>query len=377
MEPTYPDACRRQEAPPLACGGERDPERTVAQSPLHDLHSELGARFTDFGGWTMPVQYDGVIAEHNTVRSSVGVFDVSHLGRFLVEGPDATELVRRQLCNDIDKVGPGRAQYSMALNDRGGVVDDVIVWRLDGDRYWVMPNGTNFDDILGRFVADAGADTEVSALRDETALLAVQGPDSPRVVEAVLGAMPGRFRVTVGKYRGAWCISAGTGYTGERGAEIAVPAERGGELMKDLAAAGAVPCGLGARDTLRLEMGYPLWSQDLDEDTTPLEAGLGWVIAWDHDFVGRDALDAQRQHGIERSMVALATEGRTIPRHGYAVRAGHSSGLVTSGNFSPTLGHGVALAYLSPPIDATAEVEIEIRGEWVPATVEKLPFIPQ
>jgi len=349
----------------------------VAQSPLHDVHTEYGARFTDFGGWTMPVQYEGVITEHTTVRTDVGVFDVSHLGRFLVDGTGAAELVRRQLCNDIAKIGAGRAQYSMALNDRGGVVDDVIVWRLGEDRYWVMPNGTNFDGILGRFLADADAGTEVRPLRDKTALVAVQGPESTKVVETVFGSMPGRFRVTAGEYGGSWCIAAGTGYTGERGAEIAVPADLGATLMRDLTAAGAVPCGLGARDTLRLEMGYPLWGQDLDEDTTPLEAGLGWVVAWDHDFVGRDALDAQRQQGIERSMIALATAGRTIPRHGYAVRSGDSSGSITSGNFSPTLGHGIALAYLSPPVEGTPDVEIEIRGEWVPATIETLPFIPQ
>jgi aminomethyltransferase len=325
----------------------------------------------------MPVQYEGVIAEHTAVRTGVGVFDVSHLGRFLVHGSGATDLVRRQLCNDVDKIGPGRAQYSMALNDAGGVVDDVIVWRLDDDRYWVMPNGTNFDDILERFAAEATAATEVRALRDETALLAVQGPGSPRVIEEVLGTMPGRFRVAVGEYGDSWCIAAGTGYTGERGAEIALPAAAGGDLMHALLAAGAVPCGLGARDTLRLEMGYPLWGRDLDEDTTPLEAGLGWVIAWDHDFVGREALIEQREQGIDRAMVALATSGRAIPRHGYAVRSGDSIGEVTSGNFSPTLGHGIALAYLSPPLVASAEAEVEIRGEWVPATVETLPFIPQ
>ena len=349
----------------------------MARSPLHDLHAEFGARFTDFGGWTMPVQYEGVIAEHNAVRSGVGVFDVSHLGRFLVDGIGATDLVRRQLCNDIAKIGPGRAQYSMALNDRGGVVDDVIVWRLGEDRYWVMPNGTNFDDILGRFSVDANAGTEVRTVRHETALLAVQGPGSPGVVEAVVGSMPGRFRAVTGEYQASWCIAAGTGYTGERGAEIAVPAEHGVDLMRDLIEAGAVPCGLGARDTLRLEMGYPLWGQDLDEDTTPLEAGLGWVVAWDHEFLGRDALNVQRERGVDRSMVALATVERSIPRRGYAVRSGDSTGSVTSGNFSPILGHGVALAYLSPPIEGTPAVEIEIRGEWAPATVEALPFIPQ
>ena len=321
------------------------------------------------------MQYEGVIAEHLTVRDAAGVFDVSHLGRFLVEGPEATDLVRRQLCNDVIKVDPGRAQYSMALNERGGVVDDVIVWRLANNRYWVMPNGTNFDDILERFIDDAPPGTDVQPLRDQTALLAVQGPSASSVVEAVLGVMPGRFRLVEGEYRDAAFIAAGTGYTGERGAEVAVPAEHGSELMQDLIHAGAVPCGLGARDTLRLEMGFPLWGQDLDEDTTPLEAGLGWVVAWDHDFIGRDALAGQRDAGIRRSLIALSTIGRVIPRHGYAVRSGDSTGAVTSGNFSPTLGHGIALAYVSPPIDSDAPVEIEIRGAWQPAQIEDLPFI--
>lgn len=327
----------------------------------------------------MPVRYSGVIAEHQAVRKGVGVFDVSHLGRFLVEGPGAEELVRYELCNDIAKVGPGRAQYSMALNDRGGVVDDVIVWRIGDARFWVMPNGTNFDDILDRFSADRGPETTVRALRDATALVAVQGPESPGVVEEVIGAMPGRFRVVEGRYRADWCIGAGTGYTGERGAEIAVPAENGPDLMRDLIRAGAVPCALGARDTLRLEMGYPLWGQDLDEETTPLEADLGWVVAWDHDFVGRSALLAQDDAGTRRSLVALTTEGRAVPRRGYPVRVGESTGTVTSGNFSPTLGHSIALAYVSPPIDPTSDAaaEVEIRGMWHAARTTSLPFIPR
>ena len=349
----------------------------MAVSPLHDFHAELGARFTDFGGWTMPVQYEGVISEHRTVRESAGVFDVSHLGRFLVEGRDATELVRSQLCNDIGKVDPGRAQYSMALNERGGVVDDVIVWRLGEGRYWVMPNGTNFDDILGRFTDSASSETVVRPLRDETSLLAVQGPTAASVVESVLEIMPVRFRIVEGRYSEDWSITAGTGYTGERGAEIAVPADHGSRLMKELIRAGAVPCGLGARDTLRLEMGYPLWGQDLDENTTPLEAGLGWVVAWDHNFVGREALVEQRDMGLSKSQIAISTIGRTIPRPGYAVRCGASAGVVTSGNFSPTLGHGVALAYVSPPIHGDEPVEVEVRGTWQPAQIEELPFIPR
>lgn len=349
----------------------------MAESPLHDLHTELGARFTDFGGWTMPVQYEGIISEHHAVRDGAGVFDVSHLGRFLVEGPGATELVRAQLCNDILKIDPGRAQYSMALNEWGGVVDDVIVWRLGDNRYWVMPNGTNFDGILGRFIDDAPPESVVRPLRDETALLAVQGPSAASVVESVLGTMPGRFRINEGPYREDWSIVAGTGYTGERGAEVAVPSDRGTQLMRDVILAGAIPCGLGARDTLRLEMGYPLWGQDLDEQTTPLEAGLAWVVAWDHDFIGREALVEQRDTGPNRSQIAISTIGRTIPRQGYAVRCGESAGIVTSGNFSPTLGHGIALAYLSPPIERDAPVEVEIRGTWQPAQIEKLPFIPR
>ncbi|MEN8234002.1 MAG: glycine cleavage system aminomethyltransferase GcvT [Actinomycetota bacterium] len=347
----------------------------MPQSHLHDLHAELGARFTDFGGWKMPVQYEGVIAEHQAVRESVGVFDVSHLGRFCVEGPDAAELIRGQLCNDISKIGPGRAQYSMALNDEGGIVDDVIVWRLSDERYWVMPNGTNFDDILERFIAAAADGVTVRAVREETVLLAVQGPEAAGIVTEVLGSMPGRFRVEEGEYLGSSYAAAGTGYTGERGAEIAVAPEQGANLLQDLIRAGAVPCGLGARDTLRLEMGYPLWGQDLDEETTPLEAGLGWVVAWDHEFVGKNPLVEQRDGGLPRTMVAFATEGRAIPRHGYAVRAGESTGTVSSGNFSPTLGHGIGLAYLSPPPGDGVQLEVEIRRSWVPATIEELPFL--
>ncbi|MEN8113137.1 MAG: glycine cleavage system aminomethyltransferase GcvT [Actinomycetota bacterium] len=347
----------------------------MPQSLLHDLHTELGARFTDFGGWTMPVQYEGVIAEHSTVREHAGVFDVSHLGRFCVEGPGAVGLIRKQLCNDITKVSAGRAQYSMALNESGGVVDDVIVWRLDDERFWVMPNGTNFDDILQRFSAGAPDGVSVRAVRDETVLLAVQGPEAAGIVAEVLGSMPGRFRVEEGVYRGSSYKAAGTGYTGERGAEIAVAPEQGADLLRDLMGAGAVPCGLGSRDTLRLEMGYPLWGQDLDEETTPLEAGLSWVVAWDHDFVGRDALIEQRDQGIAKTLIAFATEGRAIPRAGYAVRAGSSTGSVASGNFSPTLGHGIGLAYLSPPPPEGAEFEVEIRRSWVPATIEELPFL--
>ena len=323
----------------------------------------------------MPVQYDGVLAEHAAVRQSVGLFDVSHLGRFDVTGTGATELVRYQLCNDVTTIASGRAQYTMALNDRGGVVDDIIVWRYADDGYWVMPNGTNFDEILGRFADNTATATAVAAVRDETVLIAVQGPDSPGVVESVIGTMPGRFRVIDGEFDGGWFRAGGTGYTGERGAEIAVPSESGQSLFEALLDAGATACGLGARDTLRLEMGYPLWGQDLDESTTPLEAGLGWVIGWDHDFVGKAEVSRQQDNGVPRALVAFACEGRTIPRHGHRLRAGSSTGEVTSGNFSPTLGHGIGMGYLAPPIEPGTPIEVEIRHDWVPAQQVDPPFI--
>ena len=347
----------------------------MPESPIHDVHSDLGARFTDFGGWSMPVQYESVLAEHAAVRTAAGVFDVSHLGRFAVTGNGATTLIREQLCNDITRIDPGRAQYTMALNEHGGVIDDIIVWRFDEDDYWVMPNGTNFDAILDRFRAGAGPGVTVDPVRDASVLLSVQGPDSPEAVEQVLGSMPRRFRVESGVFGDAWYLAAGTGYTGERGAEIAVPAANGAELFAALVEAGATPAALGARDTLRLEMGYPLWGQDLDEDTTPLEAGLGWVVAWDHEFTGKAALTAQRETGVPRALVAFQTEGRAIPRHGHPLRSGPSTGVVTSGNFSPSLRRGIGMGYLEPSPDEGRGVQVEIRGRWVEAERVDLPFL--
>lgn len=343
-------------------------------SPLHHVHERAGARFTDFGGWTMPVQYDSVLAEHAAVRDSVGMFDVSHLGRFEVSGEGATELLRKQLCNDIARIEPGRAQYTMALNAAGGVEDDIIVWRFDDERFWVMPNGTNFAEIASRFVAFAPDTVQIDDVRVGSVLLAVQGPESSEIINQVIGFMPGRFRVSTGVFEGHTIAAAGTGYTGERGAEIFIAAEGAESLWDAFAAAGARPAGLGARDTLRLEMGYPLWGHDLDASTTPLEAGLEWVVAWDHDFVGRSALEAQR-NDLPKKLTAFTTEGRAIPREGYEVLTDSGSGRVTSGNFSPTLGHGIGMAYVSPPPQPGESMTIEIRGKQVPATIVDLPFL--
>ena len=343
-------------------------------TPIRASHEALSARFTDFGGWDMPLQYEGVIAEHNAVRTRAGVFDVTHLGRFEVSGPGALELLRSMLCNDISKIEPGRAQYTMALTDAGGVEDDIIVWWIDDERFWVMPNGVNFTEVMDRFATAASDGTVLRPVREQTVLLAVQGPDAAGIVESVLGVMPGRFRVERGSWGDDWYIAAGTGYTGERGAEICVSEGDGAKLWEALVAAGAVPCGLGARDTLRLEMGYPLWGQDLDETITPLEAGLSWVVDWDHDFVGKAALEKQRAVGLMKKLVSFTIDGRRPPRPGYAMRCGESSGTISSGNFSPSLGYGIGMGYMAPP-PAEDVLEIDMRGTWTAATVTRPPFL--
>ncbi len=354
-------------------------------SPLDSLHRELGARFVDFGGWSMPVQYDSVLAEHRAVRESVGVFDVSHLGRVRVSGPGSTELIGGLFCNDITDIDPGRAQYTMLLNDNAGIVDDIIVWRLAADDYIVMPNGINIDDVAGALERSAPETVTIAGNRGQTALLAVQGPEAPDLLERITGWRPKRFRVAAVEYGGVSFPAAGTGYTGELGGELMVPNDHAEELMRALLEAGATPAALGARDLLRLEMGYPLWGQDLDEETTPLEADLAWVVEWDHDFVGKKALRRQHRKGVDKTQVAFVMKSRHIPRTGHALRAGGSVGAVTSGNFSPILGKGIGLGYVSPaPVfhrysraegDPDPALEIEIRGEWETVTLASTPFI--
>ena len=343
-------------------------------TPIRASHDALGARFTDFGGWDMPLQYEGVIAEHTSVRTGAGVFDVTHLGRFEVSGPGALALLRSMLCNDIAKIEPGKAQYTMALTEDGGVEDDIIVWWIGDERFWVMPNGVNFTEVMDRFAEAAPDGTVLRAVREQTVLLAVQGPDAPRIVESVLGTVPGRFRVERGNWGDDWYVAAGTGYTGEKGAEICVSEGDGAKLWEAIVEAGAVPCGLGARDTLRLEMGYPLWGQDLDESTSPLQAGLSWVVDWDHDFVGKAALEAQKAKGLTKQLVGFTIEGRRPPRPGYAMRCGDATGTISSGNFSPSLGYGIGMGYMSPPNNGV-ELEIDMRGTWTAATVTKPPFL--
>jgi aminomethyltransferase len=343
------------------------------RSPLDDLHHRLGARFVGFGEWEMPVQYESVLAEHRAVRHGVGIFDVSHLGRFELSGTGAHDALLGLLCNDIDKVEPGRTQYTMMLNPVAGIVDDLIVWWWAPDRFWVMPNAANQERVMSAFSKEPGCVTR--SLREDSVLIAVQGPSAPETMSSVLGMAPHRFRVAEASWEGGVLAMAGTGYTGERGGEIVCDASTGRRLFEALLESGAAPCGLGARDTLRLETGLPLWGQDLDESTTPLEANLGFAVSLDHVFVGREVLVAQGETGVSRRLTGFILDERGIPRHGQQARTTNGTGVVTSGNLSPMLNRGVGLAYVAPPPGPEETLlEVEIRDRWVPATIARPPF---
>ncbi len=346
---------------------------TSRRSALFDEHVALDAKLTDFGGWEMPLSYpDGTIAEHRACRTATAIFDVSHLGTVRVSGADALARLQATLTNDLTRVGPGRAQYTHLLDDGGGVVDDLIVWWLDEDTFDVMPNASNTSAVLA---ALGGTDTTATR-----AVLAVQGPGARSVVGAVLPDAAGvaRFSVVRAELAGTPCVVAGTGYTGEDGLELAVPAESAVPLWRALVAAGAVPAGLGARDTLRLEAGLPLHGHELGPGITPLQAGLGWVVAWEKpSFRGREALSTERASGPSRHLVGIATDGRRPPRAGDAVEvASGATGEVTSGNFSPMLGHGIALALIDGPTpEAGTPVVVRARREPLAGRVAATPFV--
>ena len=350
----------------------------LERSPLDEVHRAAGARMVPFGGWDMPLEYPtGTIAEHLACREGAVVFDVSHLGTVQVTGPGALDRLQRTLSNDLGKVAPGRAQYTHLLDAAdGSVLDDIIVWwhpRPDEgeDVFDVMPNASNTDR-----VRDAIGGVETTATR---AVLAVQGPAARERVEAVFpeAAAVGRFRVAHATWDGVACTVAGTGYTGEPGLEIAVPAASAESLWQAIVDAGVPPAGLGARDTLRLEAGLPLHGHELGPGITPLQAGLGWVVAWDKpEFLGRDALIAEREAGVTRHLVGIATDGRRPPRAECAVIVeGEVVGEVTSGNFSPVLGHGIALAFVPPSIGEGTPVAVDVRGTLLPGTVVSTPFV--
>ena len=342
-------------------------------SPLDQVHRALGAKMVPFGGWDMPVAYaGGTIEEHLACRRDAVMFDVSHLGTVRVEGPDALASLQRAFTNDLTKVAPGKAQYTHLLDEHdASVLDDIIVWWLADDVFDVMPNASNTDRVVH---AIGGVDTTSTR-----AIIAVQGPNARERVATVFpeAAAVGRFRVEQVQWNGVECTVAGTGYTGEAGIEIAVPVHAATALWNSIADAGVLPAGLGARDTLRLEAGLPLHGHELGAGITTLQAGLGWVVAWNKpDFRGKAALEAERDRGVARVLRGIATEGRRPPRADCAVLIdGTQVGVVTSGNFSPVLEHGIAMAFLPPDVAEGAAVVIDVRGSSLPGTVVPMPFV--
>ena len=350
------------------------------RTPLYDLHVALGAKIVDFGGWDMPLHYGSQVEEHHQVRRDCGVFDVSHMTVVDVTGPQAKEYLQRLLANDVERLQvPGKALYSGMLNERGGVVDDLNVY-LGVYGYPVVVNASTRDKDMAWMQAHTeGFDVTLSE-RPDLAMLAVQGPNArektAELVTPSRAALIRELKPFQGKADGDWFI-ARTGYTGEDGLEIMLPAVEAQGFLNDLVGAGIAPAGLGARDTLRLEAGMNLYGQDMDEDVSPLAANMGWTIAWepqDRDFVGRKALEAQKAAGDAPKLVGLVLEERGVLRAHQVVRvAGVGEGEITSGSFSPTLGKSIALARV--PAATGDRAEVEIRGKWYPVRVVQPNFV--
>ncbi|MEP6642182.1 MAG: glycine cleavage system aminomethyltransferase GcvT [Gaiellales bacterium] len=343
---------------------------TTLTTPFLECHKRAGAKLVEFAGFLMPVSYEGILAEHKAVRTSAGVFDVSHMGQLEIRGPETIGFVQRMLSNDIDRIGPGRAQYTLLLNEAGCPIDDLIAYRFGDDHVLLVVNASRIDadrDWLAAHVPDGVLLDDRSG---EIAMLALQGPDALDLVP--LPELES-FGFTDAEVCGVRAIVARTGYTGEAGVELMVAADAVVPLWDALVAAGATPAGLGARDTLRLEVCYPLYGNDLDERHTALEAGLGWVCPLAaKDFVGADALRAQRAAGNHDRLVALRVEGRGIPRQGMALRP---AGEVTSGTMSPSLGVGIGMAYVPAVLaDEGTAIEIDARGRPVAARVAAKPL---
>lgn len=360
---------------------------SLRRSPLHDSHLALGARMVPFAGWEMPVQYTGIVEEHKAVRGSVGVFDISHMGQFIVSGPNATSFLNRALTNDIEDLDIGQGQYSLMLNERGGVIDDLILYRTSDTEYFLVVNASMIDEDWAHLRSLLSPDelVHMANLSEATGGLAVQGPRSRQVFERVFGAeaaFPPHNAIFLAAGEGGFLWLCGTGYTGEEGFEFFMPAATSADWFARIVEAvreeGGVPCGLGARDTLRLEMGYPLNGNDLSQDRTPLQAGLGFFVAVDKgDFVGKEALTAQKAAGLPDKLTAFRMTGAAPPpRPHYPVwHDGQPVGEVASGTQSPSLSTGIGMAYL--PLAATkvgTVVEVEIRGRRFPAEVVKKPF---
>jgi aminomethyltransferase len=353
----------------------------LKKTPLNQLEKDLGGRMVDFGGWELPVQYSGILDEHEAVRTKVGIFDVSHMGEVIVRGNQALELLQKATCNDVSKLEDGRAQYNGLLYPNGGFVDDILIYRRAADDYFVVVNASNTDkDFEWMREAAKGLDVDVRNVSADYAQLAVQGPEAEKILQPLTDVnLPAikYYRFDTGKVDGAPAIVSRTGYTGEDGFEVYVAPSEAPRIMKKLVDAGVKPCGLGARDTLRLEAKMALYGNDIDDTTTPIQADLAWIVKLDKgDFAGRDVLEREKEDGPPRKLVGFEMLDKAIARHGFpVVEGGKEVGVVTSGTHSPTLKKAIGLAYL--PLDKSGqgnEFTVVVRGKEARARVVPTPF---
>jgi len=350
----------------------------LKRTPLYDEHVAAGARLVPFAGWEMPVQYEGVRVEHLAVRSACGVFDVSHMGEIETSGPEAEALLQRLLSNDTSRIEVGGAQYSVLCREDGGILDDLFTYRLGEDRFLTVTNAANHERDFDWFAEHAADfDAEVADALADYAMLAVQGPDARSIVaEQAVGELPPRMRTLELDVAGAEMLVCGTGYTGEDGVELLLPSGRAPEVWESLTVAGAKPAGLGARDTLRLEVCFHLYGNDMDTKRNPIEAGLGWCCKEETGFIGADAVSAAREAGTAQKLAPFVFTDPGIPRPGNAVISdGEEVGVVTSGTMSPSLEMGIGMAYLPAGLaEPGTEVEVDVRGKRRAARIESKPL---
>lgn len=357
----------------------------MKNTALTAVHEQLGAKMVPFAGYNMPVQYEGVIAEHNNVREHVGVFDVSHMGEFWVKGPGALDLIQKVTSNDASKLVPGKVQYSCLPNDKGGIVDDLLVYCESPESFMLVVNASNIEKDWNWISSHNTFDCEMTNTSDEISLLAVQGPKAVAALQSLTSinlADMAYYTFETGVFAGVDnVIVSATGYTGAGGFEIYFPNAAAEEIWNAVFAAGAdqniKPIGLAARDTLRLEMGFCLYGNDIDDTTSPLEAGLGWITKFTKDFINSDALKQQKEAGVTRKLAAFELIDRGVPRHGYSIvdADGNEVGTVTSGTMSPSTGKAIGLGYVPKDLSAIdTEIGIQVRNKVLKAKVVKLPF---
>jgi aminomethyltransferase len=353
-------------------------DSAIRRTPLHEWHQRLGAKLVPFAGWEMPVTYEGIREEHSAVRTHAGMFDVSHMGEVEVEGPDALRFLQLVLSNDVAKVDIGGAQYSCLCNESGGVLDDLFAYRLGGDRYLIVTNAANHESDLawlGRW--SRGYDVSVRDVADRWAMLAVQGPHARQILTGALRIdLAPRMRVTHVRLGRLPALVCGTGYTGEDGVELLLEPEAAVPVWAELLDAGVVPSGLGARDTLRLEVCYPLHGNELTPERNPIEAGLGWCCVEATGFIGSEPIARARAEGTAEKLAPFLIEGAGIPRGGNPVLSGEEQvGVVTSGTFSPSLERGAGMAYVRSDLaEPGIELEIDVRGKRRPARIASKPL---